>query len=284
MCSFTAWRGWNCCTCLAAWLPVFEELAQDRGDLTGSVKILQLRGGNPNSGGTHTEGGVFDLGYYHDGQADALVYLARQMGADATWFREWDGNHHVHGVLTGCPRNDPAAYQIEAVKDGFNGLGYMGQDGPDDGPQPLSGRTWEQGIEWAEDQMSISEADIDKIAAQVWAQQLARDGRSYSAGSWVTLASTASDQTRDALIGAVEEVASQVWATPVTRDGRTYGSGSWLTLAATAADETRDDVNTATLDTEVTSLAATGIPAHLAAILVMLSLLLGGALTLGIVR
>jgi hypothetical protein len=79
------------------------------------------------------------------------------MGADATWHRpyNWDGDgggEHVHRVLTGCPHNTPARYQIDAVRAGYNGLGHLGRGARDDGPRPLSGRTWREGIQWAKEQ------------------------------------------------------------------------------------------------------------------------------------
>jgi hypothetical protein len=81
------------------------------------------------------------------------------MGADATFERppNWDGDggvHHVHSVLTGCPHNEPARYQIDAVRAGQNGLA---NHGPDTGPRPLSGRTWRQGIEWAKQQQEMDD-------------------------------------------------------------------------------------------------------------------------------
>jgi hypothetical protein len=148
----TTYRGWETCTCVAAWLAVFDQLATAKEFIGGpNAKILQLTGSNPASAGTHAEGGAFDLGYYSGTQARNLVWLARQMGADATWYRAWDNNHHVHGILRGCPHNGPARYQIDAVDDGYDGLGYMGREGPDDGPRPLTYRTYTKGIDWAGD-------------------------------------------------------------------------------------------------------------------------------------
>jgi hypothetical protein len=175
----SSYRGFDTCSCLAAWLPLFDQVATAKEFIDGpNAKILQLTGSNPASAGTHAEGGAFDLGYYSGTQARNLVWLARQMGADATWYRAWDNNHHVHGVLRGCAHNDPAQYQIDAVDDGYNGLGYMGQDGPDDGPKPLTYRTYTQGMDWAEgqlgdDDMPLTDDDLNKIASKVWNFQLA---------------------------------------------------------------------------------------------------------------
>lgn len=144
-------RGKPACECLAAWLPAYEAELLARGILPegGSVVIYQLVGGAAASGGTHATGGCFDVK-----QADpAMVRVARKMGADACWFRpqNWDsrgGMPHIHGVLTGCVHNAPARYQIEAVLDGYNGLGAGGRGGKDDGPRPLFMRSWSEGIKW----------------------------------------------------------------------------------------------------------------------------------------
>lgn len=158
-------RGKPACECLASWLPVYERLLQARGILAGELHIYQLIGGAAASAGMHSKGGAFDL---LDLPGDEDVALARQMGADATWSRPlgWDGKGgmpHIHGVLTGCPHNGPARYQIDAVRAGFNGLGHLGHGAPDTGPRPLSGRTWQQGIAWANQQMEDDMAWSDQI-------------------------------------------------------------------------------------------------------------------------
>ena len=140
-------RGKKACPCLAKWLPVYERELLRRGVIKESIDIYQLIGGAAASAGTHASGGAFDIA---QNSATAL-YVARQMGADATWRRTPAQGFtlHAHGVLRGCPHNSPAAYQIAAVDAGYNGLGRGGRGGKDDGPRPLSKRTWQQGIEWA---------------------------------------------------------------------------------------------------------------------------------------
>lgn len=161
-------RGLPACPCLGTWIPAYEAELQRRGLLTGPLRIYQLIGGAAASGGTHADGGAFDTKYI----GDAAVWVARQMGADATWHRphDWDGRggmEHVHGVLTGCPHNGPARYQIDAVKAGYNGLGRNGHGAPDTGPRPLSGRTWQQGLRWARRQR-LQEDDL--MAFSDWPQ------------------------------------------------------------------------------------------------------------------
>lgn len=150
-------RGRWACPCLAKWLPAYEAELKRRGIISGALTIYQLIGGAVASAGTHAFGGAFDI---LDLPGDTDVWVARQMGADATWSRpyNWDnarGMAHVHGVLTGCPhalKSSIARNQTIAVRADFNGLGHLGRGGKDNGPRPLSGRTWEQGIEWAKAQ------------------------------------------------------------------------------------------------------------------------------------
>jgi hypothetical protein len=159
-------RGYPACPCLAAWLPVYEAELQRRGLLAGPLRIYQLIGGYVGSGGTHASGGAFDL---LDLPGEEEVWVARQMGADATWTRPYNWDHeggiaHNHGVLSGCPHNGPARYQIYAVQADYNGLGYLGHSAPDDGPRPLSGRTWRQGIAWAHQQEDdMKPEDFDRV-------------------------------------------------------------------------------------------------------------------------
>lgn len=166
-------RGKPACPCQVAWLPVFEVELQRRGLLTGSLTIYQLIGGAAASGGTHADGGASDLGI----SAEDAIRVARDMGADATWYRppNWDGAGgmaHTHSVLRGCPHNGPARYQIAAVDDGFNGLGAGGRGAVDPGPRPLSGRTWREGIKWAKEQQReawfemASEQDLRKVVRE----------------------------------------------------------------------------------------------------------------------
>lgn len=151
-------RGHPACPCQVKWLPAFEHEAQRRGILRGPLPLSQIIGDASTSGNTHKTGGAddtFPLTTITD--VDAYVWLSRQMGADATWHRpfNWDGDEgveHVHRVLTGCIHNSACRYQIDKVRAGLNGLA---NDFRDDGPRPLSGRTWQQGLAWAAEQEDI---------------------------------------------------------------------------------------------------------------------------------
>ena len=169
------YRGRQACDCHTKWLPVYERELLDRKVIKVELDIFQLIGGAPQSGGTHTTGGAIDTGQV---QAEAIA-VARQMGADASWHRpyNWDGDggmEHAHLVLTGCPHNAPARYQIDAVRAGFNGLGRGGRGGPDDGPRPLSGRTWQEGIAWARNLQKRRGVKAELRAARAKAARLSR--------------------------------------------------------------------------------------------------------------
>ena len=160
------------CNCLREWLSVFRRLLRFKG--YGDVDIWQCTGGLSASGGTHSRGGAFD----YSGISYNKAMLAREMGAYATWPRNWSGNQHTHGVLSGCPHNEPARYQLVAMRVyRRNGLGYKGLEGPDPLPKPSRYRFWYEGIAWAEaqmgnktttttqedDDMPLSDADLAKI-------------------------------------------------------------------------------------------------------------------------
>lgn len=163
-------RGKPCCACSAEWLPALEHELQRREILDGLLGVYQLDGNAAASAGTH-KGGAADL-VDLPGKED--LWVIRQMGADAAWLRtsaQGFSPTHIHLVLRGCPHNAAARYQIGAVDDGFNGLGRNGQGGADDGPRPLSLRTWREGIQWArqqeEDDMALSDADKKWIEAAI---------------------------------------------------------------------------------------------------------------------
>lgn len=212
-------RGHPACPCLAEWLPVYEAELLRRGVIKVSLDIYQLIGGAPASGGTHTDGGAFDIAQ----TSDEAIWTARQMGADATWHRayNWDnagGMSHTHGVLRGCPHNGPARYQLAAVDAGFNGLGYLGHSAPDDGPRPLSGRTWREGIAWAQEQgdpMADYAAQLDAIqksaeqAVQILLEERkkSRDRVTRVLGRLATIRDQAKDDaTKKDLQAAVDEL------------------------------------------------------------------------------
>jgi hypothetical protein len=130
-----------------------------RGVVTESIDIAQLIGGAPESGGTHTDGGAFDV-WQHD---PVTQEIGREMGA-ATWNRippYWTGSPHTHGVLNDCPHNAPARYQIDALAAGYSGLGSGGRGSSDYGPGPQHLRTWREGIAWATKQLEGADMNLN---------------------------------------------------------------------------------------------------------------------------
>ena len=159
-----SFRGYPCCSCLAKWLPAYEKELLRRGVIRFNLDVFQLIGGAKASAGTHSNGGAFDIGQ----MSDETILVARQMGADATWARtraQGFSLPHTHGVLRGCRHNKPARYQIAAVDAGFNGLGLGGRAGEDDGPRPLSKRSWRAGIRWAKRQARVRRRWVQSYAA-----------------------------------------------------------------------------------------------------------------------
>jgi hypothetical protein len=225
------YRGEMACPCQIVWLPIFER-ALKHFDVIGedeTVSYAQLIGAFSGSGGTHgvmdSQGNIIGGGGAADiwllGQrAERGTWVARQMGADATWHRlpGWGGpgsDEHVHSVLRGCPHLAPSAQaQISAVDS--NGDGLVGTR-PDPGPRPLSGRTWREGIQWftqQEDDM----ADAATQAQLARIEKLAQEARNKIYG----LAGAESDRAkatrkRDAEIAAaLDKLADQVQ----TRSGK----------------------------------------------------------------
>lgn len=147
-------RGFPACECLVEWLPWVEKLMLHRRIIQHNLDLFQLVGGASASAGTHSKGGAFDVAQSSWGALE----IYRAAGADASWRRTPAQGFtlHAHGVLRGCPHNTPARYQITAVDAGYNGLGTGGRGGRDDGPRPLSKRTWQQGIEWIKAQLGIA--------------------------------------------------------------------------------------------------------------------------------
>jgi len=159
---------------MVRWLDAAERLGIARGLIKFNLDIVQLTGGNPLSGGTHTKGGAADLKQ----NSNAWIALYREMGA-AAWRRDgpdWKGNEHAHLILVGCPHNSPGDYQVTACKRGYDGLGkatsgtYAGMWGygkKDIHPQPSTWRTWSQGIAWAEAQIKTLTTPQEDIMASI---------------------------------------------------------------------------------------------------------------------
>lgn len=145
------------------------------------TRIIQAYGDADASAGTHGKPpAAVDIrtrGLTSE-QIEALVALLRECGFAATWFRDWEGNEHLHAA-TDIGAWTPARYQIVAVKAGFNGLGSGGRGGPDYHPAPSVWRTAQTGAVWAlarlEEEMQISDSDKRDIARMAAQEVLAGD-------------------------------------------------------------------------------------------------------------
>lgn len=99
------------------------------------------------SAGTHAGGGAVDLRWTWD---DADILALRRAGF-AAWHRtpaQGGWPHHIHAVLVDHPALSPAAArQVQAYRDGRNGLA---NNGPDDGPRlnPIPVFTLEDDMSW----------------------------------------------------------------------------------------------------------------------------------------
>lgn len=148
MAEYVIFRRRRACVCVAEWIPIFEKVLIQEGVIKRNVDIAQLTGNASASGGTHSRGGAMDFWTTVKSWWKFLV-IARQMGADASWRRlrsQGPWSEHFHCVLRGCPHNGPARYQLTEVDNNQDGLRGSRKD---DGPRPLSKRTYKEGIAWA---------------------------------------------------------------------------------------------------------------------------------------
>lgn len=169
----STYRGLPACTCLAAWLPVFEKMI-DR-----QPRLFQLVGDAKASAGLHKGGGSAD----YEPLSEAELRIARNMGA-AAWNRWWTNNFHSHLRLNGCTHNSIAQPQVTDLNEGRDGTGplYDNAGEADNGPRsgvrwPL--RTWREGIDWANRQMGeldMDEATLRRIIREEVGKELAEHG------------------------------------------------------------------------------------------------------------
>lgn len=161
----------------AAWWRTFVQVVKIRLGL--KLEIIQARGAYSASGGTHADGYAIDLRTWRftHSQILALVSLARECGASATWYRTKVGSGpHIHMVVdtTGINTRTKPHYQTIAVRNGRDGLGYdrrgrAGWKRRDPHPKPARWRNAREGIAHMqtiiekERDMPLSDADLAKI-------------------------------------------------------------------------------------------------------------------------
>lgn len=134
------------CPHMAAWWPWFRLLVLVRVEVDLNARVIQAAGDGKKSAATHLDGTAVDLRTRALVLAVilAIVALAREAGARATWYRDWTGNKHIHLVLD-CPCNSRADYQIRAADRGRDGLSG---NGPDPHPRPKTIRNHAAGLAW----------------------------------------------------------------------------------------------------------------------------------------
>ena len=137
--------------------------------------IIQAAGNASASAGTHADGWAIDLQTWHlsGSQIERLVAHARKYGASGTWYRTsaQGFDPHIHAALDPGGGYTNSAYQIAAVRAGYNGLGNGGRRGRDTHPAPARWITAAQGITLMEqegDDMVSTEQmhEIGKLAAK----------------------------------------------------------------------------------------------------------------------
>jgi hypothetical protein len=172
MAEYVIFRRRRACVCVAEWIPWFEKVLIKREVIYKNVDIAQLTGNAGASGGTHRQGGAMDF-WANVRKWWVFLVVARQMGADASWLRlAWQGpwTKHYHCVLRGCRHNSPARYQLTEVDNNQDGLRGSRKD---DGPRPLSKRTWREGIEWAKKELGAETLEDDMPSArEFWKEDI----------------------------------------------------------------------------------------------------------------
>lgn len=148
----------------ACWFAAVD-LIKARTGFDLSKRILQALGDAKASAGVHRAPGVcVDIRVWGmtRAQIEEVVALLRECGYAGTWYRDWEGNQHIHAA-TDIGVWSPALYQITAVKAGYDGLGSGGKQGKDPHPKPSAWRTAQTGAAWAreqlEDDMALSTDD-----------------------------------------------------------------------------------------------------------------------------
>lgn len=131
------------------------------------------------SGSTHLGGGAFDLRTWnlHSGKVEPLVVELRRRNVCA-WLR--DRQHggfdpHVHGIVRDEPGlSSGARWQVAEYDAGHDGLSRRGRDYHDRPTQ----RPFDP-----EDDMPLTDADIERIAEAVWRRAVKVDGEQRRMGA-----------------------------------------------------------------------------------------------------
>lgn len=107
-------------------------------EIAGNMTISQGRGGASTSAGTHLGGGAIDIRVVDaPSRTSARVDALRTVGF-AAWFRNWEGNQHIHAIAVGDPWVAYEAHrslcQIHQFRFGGEGLSCSDSTVGDDRP------------------------------------------------------------------------------------------------------------------------------------------------------
>ncbi|WP_297742061.1 hypothetical protein [uncultured Tessaracoccus sp.] len=185
-----------------AWEALVALVKQKYPSVDLDKRIIQARGYAEESAGVHSDGAAVDVRVWGltGAQRREIVRLAREVGFPASWDRAWPNNEHLHLAADIPGKKTRASYQVAAVKDGKNGLGFRGRKGPDDGPKPSEWRNTTTGPQWAATQLgteierfldSMDEKKLRKIIREeartaVRAEKFTAVGDKKHGGYWGT--------------------------------------------------------------------------------------------------
>lgn len=153
---------------LAPYVAVIFALVKIRTGVDLFKLIVQAKGGAAASAGTHSDGAAIDFRVWGLSLATirAVVAILRECGFSATWYRDWDGNEHIHAAANLGTLSTRVLYQVRAVIAGYDGLGN-GYQGRDTHPAPSQWRTIQQGAAWAASQILQEENDMAATAEEL---------------------------------------------------------------------------------------------------------------------
>lgn len=228
----------------AAWWRLwYAKVREDLPDC--KIIIVQAKGGAEASAGTHSTGHAIDLQSWHltRSQIERVVAHARHYGASGTWYR-WSAQGfepHIHMALDMPDVGSSCQYQVDAVRVGYNGLGYRGRKGSDYHPAPARWVTANEG-----ETLMKQEDDLDK-ATLIAGVREAIGGINWGSENFGSYLGRMQKSASDAAYYA-HQAASQT--APVTRPGDPAAdSRGQVSIRQEIADaKTLDRANAARLD------------------------------------
>ena len=149
-------------------------------------RIIQAKGGAAASAGVHLDGAAFDFRVWglSESKINDVVYALRECGYSASWYRDWEGNEHIHAGANLGSLKTGVKYQVDAVKAGYDGTGKGGRGAKDNHRRPSTWRTIQQGSQWAAEQIlkegEVEMATATEIANAIMAYKITANGKTQS--------------------------------------------------------------------------------------------------------